>query len=183
MAQEGEGEGNSLLTFDEDVEFDPLKKSGSVDRSNSISLKTISSSSLSLIPVQTPPTNPLTAVSSQGMTTTQLAPSTGHTLQQQEGDLSHMFNTLQTVTSSAPTQPLGMPMMSSSVGMASTYPQGVLPMMSVPAVPMGGHSQQVTLGLHGAVGYGLGQLPATYTSQAPQTMMYMNQVCNLRLSN
>lgn len=193
-------EDDSLLTFEEDVEFDPLKRSDSVHRTNSLSLKTAPPTSSSSFPsqpalmeaqVQIPPTsvarggssssllNPMTSASSGDLagislntTATPLTSLTGHTPQmRQDGLGGELLYPLHTTSSSAP---LGTTIAPSSVGVAS-YPQGMLPIVSAPSGTLGGHGQ-VPLGVQGSMVYGPGIVPVVYAPQAPQGVMYMNQV-------
>lgn len=205
----GDVEDDSLLTFEEDLEFDPLKRSDSVHRANSLSLKSTPPTSSSSFPsqpallepqVQPPPStivpvargdssssllNPVTSTTTgnkdlAGISletgTTSL---TGHATQKPQDSLSQLLYSVQTTPSSnAPPQPLGMTIAPSSVGVVTSYPQGMLPMVSAPSGTLGGQVQ-VPLGLQGGVVYGAGMVPVVYAPQAPQGVMYMNQVSNL----
>lgn len=181
---------DSLLTFEEDLEFDPLKRSDSVHRSNSLGHKTAASASSSssyatqpalldhqmqplpaaIVPITTE--DPSSSSGAAVMNPATSVPSTS-----QFGDLAGIsldFSAKKPVQKRQESlgelyqmaqASSGANVMPTSVGMA--YPQGMVPMVS--AAPPG---VQVPLGLQGGVVYGAGMVPVGYAPQGPQGLVY-----------
>lgn len=201
QAYDGEAaveEDNSLLTFEEDVEFDPLVRTDSMNRSNSFGLGlggsgTLSSTAISKasaglerslepIPADSGSKPPLVSQESLGhiqdLTGVDLTVSVvGHAPQQRQDSYSELLHPLQgsTAANVTPGTTMGLVTATSGAGMVPHPHAGMVPHPHG-GMQLGGPG----LGLHGGVAYGGGG-PAVAYAPAPQGnagLMY-HQVSNL----
>lgn len=182
-------EDNSLLTFEEEVEFDPLKRSDSLSLSKSGSIgKRPPSNRITLeqsteLPASNPQPPPLTSQESLGhiqdltgidLTVLSTVPSSAAPQLQQEGLGNMMLHPFHMSTAGNVAAPVNL-VVASSAGMVPR-PHGGIQIVS--ATP--GGQGQVPLALQGGVAYGGGAptvVPIMYAAQGNAGMMY--QVGNL----
>ena len=190
-----------MLTFEEDLEFDPLKRSDSINRSNSFGFSSTGSFS------KKPPTPAVAPVLS--MQPSNASPTTGSVFQTTSQDTAGLINELSGIdlnpssinpssTSSTSSinpsstthslqqrqdgvlQPfqnsstvLSMNAMIGSSSGVLPYPQGIIQIVPSPSGTMG--QGQVPLALQGGVVYGggaPGMVPVMHTSQGTPGMIY-----------
>ena len=201
--EEEEEEDNSLLTFEEDVEFDPLKRNNSLDfnKSGSFSKKILPRTGGAALETSVQPSMGSPAVDSKpplnstnllnDLSGISLGPTTSSSASKpsRQESLTELLQPLQ--TSSVP-QPMNiggnatMVMGSSASGGMIPYPhqQGMIQIVSA-AGPAPSQQGQVPLTLSGGVVYGGGVpnvVPVMYAAPPGQAaqgtagVMYMNQV-------